>query len=227
MTDTGPTLAILGGTGDLGWGLAVRWLNAGYDITIGSRAREKAEDAASKLKEFGFSGTVRGLENVEAATAADIVVLTVPFANHHVMLKTVKDAVQGKIFVDVTVPLMPPKVSRVQLPPEGSAASRSQEFLGEDVRVVSAFQNVAADHLANIEHDIDCDVLVSGNDKAARETVLELVEAAGMKGWHAGPVDNSAVAEALTSVLIFLNRTYGIDGAGIRITGESRRDADQ
>ena len=224
MAETGPTLAILGGTGDLGWGLAVRWLKAGYDIVIGSRAAEKAEDAAKKLTEYGFSGTVRGLENAEGAAAADIVVLTVPFANHQIMLETVKDAVQGKIFIDVTVPLVPPKVSRVQLPPEGAAAKISQEFLGEEVRVVSAFQNVAADHLAHVEHDIDCDVLVCGNDKAARETVLELVEVAGMKGWHAGPIDNSAVAEALTSVLIFMNRSYKIDGAGIRITGEPRSD---
>ena len=224
MAETGPTLAILGGTGDLGWGLAVRWLKAGYDIVIGSRAAEKAEDAAKKLAEYGFSGTVRGVENAKAAASGDIVVLTVPFANHQVMLETVKDAVQGKIFIDVTVPLVPPKVSRVQLPPEGAAARISQDFLGDEVRVVSAFQNVAADHLAHVEHDIDCDVLVCGNDKSARETVLELVGAAGMKGWHAGPVDNSAVAEALTSVLIFMNRTYKIDGAGIRITGEPRND---
>tara|TARA_A100001037_G_scaffold280399_1_gene283127 strand:- start:1835 stop:2518 length:684 start_codon:yes stop_codon:yes gene_type:complete len=227
MADTRPTLAILGGTGDLGWGLAVRWLKAGYDIVIGSRAAEKAEDAAKKLAEYNFSGTVRGLENAEAAAAADIVVLTVPFANHQVMLEAVHHAVQGKIFIDVTVPLVPPKVSRVQLPPDGCAAKVSQEFLGEDVRVVSAFQNVAADHLSHVEHDIDCDVLVCGNDKSARQTVLDLVEAAGMRGWHAGPIDNSAVAEALTSVLIFLNRTYKIDGAGIRITGESRADPSQ
>ena len=224
MAEARPTLAILGGTGDLGLGLAVRWLKAGYDIVIGSRAAEKAEDAAVKLAGYNFSGTVRGLENAAAAAAADIVVLTVPFANHQVMLEAVRDAVQGKIFVDVTVPLVPPKVSRVQLPPEGAAARISQEFLGEEVRVVSAFQNVAADHLAHIDHKIDCDVLVCGNDKSARQTVLELVEVAGMKGGHAGPIDNSAVAEALTSVLIFLNRTYKIDGAGIRITGESQND---
>lgn len=225
MADTRPTLAILGGTGDLGWGLAVRWLKAGYDIVIGSRAAEKAEDAANKLGEYGFSGTVRGLPNAEAAAAADIVVLTVPFANHQIMLETVRDAVQGKIFIDVTVPLVPPKVMRVQLPAEGCAAKMSQDYLGEDVRVVSAFQNVAADHLSDVEHDIDCDVLVCGNDKAAREEVLELVAAAGMKGWHAGAIDNSAVAEALTSVLIFLNRNYKIDGAGIRITGETRTES--
>jgi NADPH-dependent F420 reductase len=227
MTDKRPTLAILGGTGDLGWGLAVRWLKAGYNIVIGSRAAEKAEDAAKKLAEYGFSGSVRGLKNAEAASAADIVVLTVPFANHQLMLESVRGVVQGKIFIDVTVPLVPPKVSRVQLPVAGCAAKTSQDFLGEDVRVVSAFQNVAADHLSHVEQDIDCDVLVCGNDKSARQTVLGLVEAAGMRGWHAGPIDNSTVAEALTSVLIFLNRTYRIDGAGIRITGEPRTDPPQ
>ena len=224
--DTRPTLAILGGAGNLGWGLAIRWLRAGYDVVIGSRSAERAEEAAGKLAGFGFPGAARGLENAAAAAAADIVVLTVPFANHRVMLETVKDAVQGKIFVDVTAPLVPPRVSRAQLPPEGSAARGAQAFLGEGVRVVAAFQNVAAGHLADVEHDVECDVLVSGNDEAAREAVLELVAAAGMKGWHAGPVDNSAAAEALTSVLIFLNRTYGIDGAGIRITGEPRLGPD-
>tara|TARA_Y100001960_G_C14744751_1_gene865012 strand:- start:1183 stop:1866 length:684 start_codon:yes stop_codon:yes gene_type:complete len=227
MTDTRPTLAILGGTGDLGWGLAVRWLKAGYGIVIGSRTAEKAEDAAKRLAEYGFSGTVRGLENGEAASAADIVVLTVPFANHQVMLEAVRDAVQGKIFIDVTVPLVPPKVSRVQMPAGGCAAKMSQDFLGEDVRVVSAFQNVAADHLSHVEKDIDCDVLVCGNDKSSRQIVLGLVEAAGMRGWHAGPIDNSAVAESLTSVLIFLNRTYKIDGAGLRITGEPQINPSQ
>ncbi len=227
MTDTRPTLAILGGAGDLGRGLAIRWLRAGYDVVVGSRFRERAEEAADGLAGLGFPGAARGLENAAAAAAADVVVLTVPFANRQAVLEAVRDAVQGKVFVDVTAPLVPPRVSRVQLPPEGSAAQGSQEFLGEDVRVVSAFQNVAADHLADVEHDVDCDVLVCGNDKAAREAVVGLVEAAGMKGWHAGPVDNSAAAEALTSVLIFLNRTYGIDGAGIRITGEPRSGADR
>ena len=123
--------------------------------------------------------------------------------------------------IDVTVPLMPPKVMRVQMPRGGSAAKRAQELLGESVRVVSAFQNVAAAHLTDLNHHIDCDVLVCGNDKTAREEVIQLAAAAGMKGWHAGSIDNSAVAESLTSVLIFLNKNYKIKGAGIRITGKS------
>ena len=164
------------------------------------------------------------MENSAAAAAGEIVVMTVPFSNHRPTLEAVRDAVQGKIFVDVTVPLVPPKVSRVQMPPEGSAGKLAQEILGPEVQVVSAFQNVAADHLADFEHDPDCDVLVAGNAVAAREQVVELVEACGMKGWHVGPIDNAAVAEALTSVLIFMNKRYKSTGAGIRITNIPEAD---
>lgn len=218
MTDSKPSIAVLGGTGDLGGGLALRWVRAGYPVIIGSRTADKAEASASKLNaRFAGSG-VRGMDNVAAAAAGQIVVMTVPFSNHRSTLESVKDAVQGKIVVDVTVPLVPPKVSRVQMPPEGSAGKAAQEFLGPDVQVVSAFQNVAADHLADLEHDPDCDVLVAGNVVAAREQVVELVEACGMRGFHVGPIDNAAVAEALTSVLIFMNKRYKSPGAGIRIT---------
>jgi NADPH-dependent F420 reductase len=128
--------------------------------------------------------------------------------------------VQGKILVDTTVPLMPPKVMRVQLPAGGCAARLAQDALGENVRVVSAFQNVAAAHLQSADaHLDDCDVLVTGNDADAREAIVKLAEEIGFKAWHAGSIDNSAVAEALTSVLIFMNKRYGIPGAGIRITG--------
>ena len=155
-----------------------------------------------------------------AAAAGDIVILTVPFDSHRMMLEVIKEVVQGKIFVDATVPLVPPKVTRVQLPEHGPAGKQAQEFLGEDVRVVSAFQNIAAAHLqADEQHAADCDVLVSGNDPKAREVVVQLAGAMGLRAWHAGVIDNSAVAEALTSVLIFLNKRYKIDGAGIRITG--------
>ncbi len=218
MSDSRPSIAVLGGTGDLGNGLAYQWAKAGYDVIIGSRGEEKAVNSANELNERIGIDTVRGLANPDAAAAADIVTLTVPFATQEPILEVVKDAVQGKIFIDVTVPLMPPKVARVQMPPEGSAGIKAQNYLGDGVRVVSAFQNVAADHLQ--EGHVECDVLVTGNDIDAREEVITLVEAAGMKGWHAGPIDNSVVAEALTSVLIHMNKRYKIDGAGIRITGE-------
>jgi NADPH-dependent F420 reductase len=220
MADTKPTVAVIGGTGALGSGFAMRWAKAGYPVIIGSRS---AESGAAKATDMaaGIPGTtISGMENAAAAAAADIVVLTVPYSNQRPMLEAVKDGVPGKILVDATVPLVPPKVARVQLPEGGSAAKAAQEFLGDDVQVVSAFQNVAADLLQDEKSKIDCDVLVCGNKKAAREAVVELAEAAGLKAWHAGSIDNSAAAEALTSVLIFINRNGGVDHAGIRITGE-------
>jgi NADPH-dependent F420 reductase len=214
-----PVIAILGGTGDLGGGLALRWAKAGYPIVIGSRSAESGARAAAALKDRFPACDARGMENGAAAAAGDIVVLTVPWANHGPMLEVMKPHVAGKLVIDVTVPLQPPRVRTVHLPPSGSAAQATQAALGEDVRVVSAFQNVAADHLADLDHEIDCDVLVCGNDVDSRSQVVELAEAAGMKAWHAGQLANSVVAEALTSVLIFMNNRYGIPGAGIRITG--------
>jgi NADPH-dependent F420 reductase len=219
MAERKPTIAVIGGTGALGSGLALRWAGAGYPIVIGSRSAEKASAAAWSLADRADGADIQGRDNATAAAAADIVVMTVPFANHRPMLETIRDGVQGKILVDATVPLVPPKVARVQLPPGGSAAKTAQEFLGDGVRVVSAFQNVAADTLQNVAAPIDCDVLVCGNNRAARESVIEFAAAAGLKAWHAGPIDNSAAAEALTSVLIFINRD-GMEHAGIRITGE-------
>ena len=125
----------------------------------------------------------------------------------------------GKILIDVTVPLVPPKVRTVHVPAGGACAKAAQDLLGEEVRVVSAFQNVAATHLDDLEHAIDCDVLVCGNDPAAREVVVQLAADAGMKAWHAGVIANSIIAEAMTSALIFMNNRYKIDGAGLKIIG--------
>ncbi|HVR30732.1 MAG TPA: NADPH-dependent F420 reductase [Thermoanaerobaculia bacterium] len=214
-----PRIAIIGGTGDLGGGLARRWAKAGYPVIIGSRAKEKAEAARRDILVEAPGAAVEGDENLAAAAAADIVVLTVPYANQRANLEAIRPALQGKILVDTTVPLQPPKVARVQLPPEGSAAVAAQQVVGPAVRVVSAFHNVGAAHLRE-EHQVECDVLVAGDSVEAREAVLELVAAAGLRGWHAGPLANSVAAESLTSVLIGINRRYGIEGAGIRITGE-------
>ncbi|MDJ0928952.1 MAG: NADPH-dependent F420 reductase [Gammaproteobacteria bacterium] len=225
MSNDKARIAILGGTGDLGWGLALQLAKAGYPVTIGSRKAEKAEHAVAELLEVAPDVQVTGLANPDAAAAADIVIMTVPFASQRPTLESVYDQVQGKIFVDATVPLVPPKVMRVQLPEGGSAAKQTQEFLGDEVRVVSAFQNVAAAHLRSGELDEeDCDVLVCGNDPDARAAVVALAEAIGLRAWHAGAIDNSAVAEGLTSILIFLNKKYKLDGAGIRITGHARED---
>ena len=223
MSDSSkPVLAILGGTGDLGTGLARRWAQAGYRVIIGSRTMEKAQAAIADLQEvMAERGVgeieVEAMENLDAARTADIVTLTVPFAHQSSTLEHVRSALDGKILIDVTVPLVPPKVGRVQLPEEGSAGQIAQNLLGESVRVVSAFQNVAAHHLQE-GHGIECDVLVTGDDKEAREQVIALVAAAGMRGFHAGPIANAAAAEALTSVLITINRQYKCH-AGISITG--------
>ncbi|MFK8020687.1 MAG: NADPH-dependent F420 reductase [Pseudomonadales bacterium] len=222
MTDSLPTIAILGGTGALGTGLARRWTQAGYKVIIGSRTEEKAQAALADLEEVmlergASASAVQAMENLAASEKADIVVLTVPFSHQLSTLDYVKPALQGKILIDVTVPLVPPKVARVQLPESGSAGAGAQAALGEGVRVVSAFQNVAAHHLQEGQ-GMDCDVLVTGDNVDARSEVIALVEAAGMRGFHAGPIDNAAAAEALTSILISINKRYKCH-AGIRITG--------
>ena len=218
-----PTLAIVGGTGALGGGLARRWAAKGYPIVIGSRSAEKAAAAARALEAEGVTGGCRGLDNAGAAAAGDIVVVTVPYGAHQATLADIKASVAGKIVVDTTVPLKPPKVARAQLPPEGSAAQAAQDFLGEAVQVVSALHNVAAHTLAT-GAEIDCDVLVCGDDKDARAEIATLARAAGLRAWEAGPLANSVAAESLTPVLIAINRRYKIPGSGIRITGGSPDD---
>ena len=212
-----PVIAIIGGTGALGTGLAMRWARAGYSVVIGSRSREKAEAAAREMTP-GDGAPPRGDDNAGAARAADIVVLAVPYSNHDAILDEIKDSVAGKIVIDAVVPLVPPKVSKVHLPEQGSAAQIAQERLGDSVRVVSAFHNVAAAKLKS-GGDVDCDVLVFGNDREARDTVIALANAAGTRGVDGGVIENSVVGEALTAVLIAINRRYKVPGAGIRITG--------
>ncbi|MCS5566502.1 MAG: NADPH-dependent F420 reductase [Pseudomonadales bacterium] len=214
------TIAILGGTGDLGTGLAIRWSKAGYKIVIGSRTLAKAQAAVADLEKISPTTPASAMENADAASAGDIVVLTVPAEHQISTLESVKSGLSGKILIDVTVPLVPPKVGTVQLPLEGSAGKRAQDFLGDDVQVVTAFQNVAA-HLLKEEIGIECDVLVAGNKRSARDKVIQLAEEAGMTGWHAGPIENSAAAEALTSVLIQINRRHDIAHSGLQIVGQS------
>jgi NADPH-dependent F420 reductase len=213
-----PSLAVIGGTGDLGGGLAWRWAKAGYRVIIGSRSAEKAIASAAEITADHPHAEVSGLANADAAAAADLVVLTVPFSVQQSNLEAIAPGCQGKVLLDCTVPLQPPKVARVQLPAPGCAALLAQAAVGEGVDVCSAFHNVGAEHLRS-EDAIDCDVLVFGDKVAARQQVVDLVEAAGMKAWHAGPLANSAAAEALTSVLIGINKRYGIVGSGLRITG--------
>lgn len=208
------TIAIIGGTGNLGSALAWRLARAGKDVVIGSRT---AQSAADKAAELGHG--LRGMRNADAAAAAGIVMVTVPFAAQAQTLAEIAPHVAGKIVVDTTVPLMPPKVMRVQLPGEGSAAACAAAVLGDGVRLVSGFHNVAAHKLAQ-DIDVACDILVFGDDKAARAEVVALADAIGLRGIHAGALVNAAAAEAMTSLLIFINKNYRVDGAGIRITGE-------
>ena len=212
------SIAVIGGTGGMGSALAWCWGRAGYKIFIGSRNAEKAELAAEKLNTTLGLNIASGLSNQEAASVVEIIVLTVPFANHEAIVDEIAEAAQGKIVVDTTVPLVPLKVSRVQLPEGGSVAKKTQERLGKNVRVVSAFQTIAAAELAK-DKKLEDEVLVCGNNVEARTCVISLVEAAGLKGWHAGPIDNSVVSESLTPVLIFLNKRYQMEGSGIRIVG--------
>jgi len=216
------SIAVLGGTGKEGKGLAYRWAGSGYRVLIGSRDPAKAQSAAKEISEM-LSGDaiVEGFGNLEAAREANIVVLTVPYSAHKATLESVKESLNGKILVDVTVPLSPPKVGTVQMPPAGSAAQEARQLLGEDVQVCAAFQNISYEHLLGKEN-IECDVLVAGTTKEAREEVVKLVEAAGLRGWDAGPIENSVVIEGLTSVLIGINKKYGSTHAGIRITGVHR-----
>jgi NADPH-dependent F420 reductase len=212
------TLGLIGGTGKEGKGLAYRWARAGYNVIIGSRTQEKAEAAAHEINARLGGEHVRGMPNADAAQACDIAILTVPYEAHTATLESVRPGLSGKVLIDVTVPVRPPKVSVVHVPAQGSAAQEAQALLGDPVRVVSAFQNVSHEHLVE-DHPIACDVLVSGDDGEAKAQVLKLVEAAGMVGWDAGPLANAIVAEGMTSVLIGINRRYKMKGAGIRITG--------
>jgi NADPH-dependent F420 reductase len=165
---------------------------------------------------------VRGMANREAAAQADIVVMTVPYAAQAATIESVKDAVQGKVFVNVTVPLDPQNVRRAKMPPAGSASVEAQQLLGDGVKVVAAFQNISAEHLQSFDHEIECDVLVCGNDKDAKKLVIELAKAGRMTAWDAGPIENAMVVEGLTSVLINLNVRHKVKASGIRITGISR-----
>ena len=208
------TIAVLGGTGALGSGLVKRWAAAGHSMIIGSRSVEKATEAAAAHTQ----AIVQGLDIVSASRQADIVVVAVPYASHQETLMQIRDVVQGKIVIDAVVPLVPPKVSVVQMPSEGSASMIAQQILGDGVRVVAAYHNVGAAKLA-ADAPVECDVLICGNDPTAREITVGLTQDAGLRGIEAGPLPNSVAVEAMTSILIGINRKYKVDCAGIRITG--------
>ncbi len=212
-------IAVLGGTGKEGKGLIHRWARAGYRLIIGSRSAERAKAAASdSINLLNGEAKIDGMSNLEAVRKADVVVLAVPYSAHRQTLEEIRRELQGKLLIDVTVPLVPPRVTRAQMPPAGSAAQEAVEILGNEVEVCTAFQNIAYEHLMK-DALPNCDVLVTGTGKEARDQTLRLVAAAGMQGWDAGPIENSMVVEGLTSILIHINKQYGSDHAGIAITG--------
>ncbi len=213
------TLAILGGTGKEGAGLALRWARHGYRIIIGSRSAQRAQSRAAEMLAEAPGSELSGLGNVAAAAAADIVVLSVPYSAHKATLESVREACAGKILVDLTVPLLPPQIMTVNLPDGQAAALEAQALLGDSVTVVAAFQNVSAVKLRQLDQPVDCDVLVCADDAAAKAQVIDLVAAAGMRGIDAGSLQNAVAAESLTPLLLHINRAYRIAGAGIRITG--------
>lgn len=214
-------IAILGGTGKEGAGLGYRWAVAGQHLIIGSRSAEKAQEAAIKLTEMLPAGAtpITGTDNLTATHQADLIVLAVPYNAQAATLDTVAEAIAGKLLISVVVPIMPPKVSHVWRPPAGSAAQEAQATLGPSARVVAAFQNVSAEHLLDLNHEVACDVLICGDNKADKQLVQQLCQEAGLRGIDAGPLQNASVVEGLTAVLIGINARYKIKDAGIRITG--------
>jgi len=206
------SIAVIGGTGHLGKGIARRLAKAGHTVTIGSRAAEKGEAIAA---EIGLG--IKGASNDDAAKGQDVVIVTVPYENQESTLKQIAPLVGSAIVVDTTVPLVPPKVMRVQLPAAGCAALEAREHLGPDIRFVTAFHNVAA-HILDSDGKPECDILAFSDDVEARNTVLGLIGDMELRGLSGGALANSAAAEALTSILIYMNKTYKADGAGIRFT---------
>jgi NADPH-dependent F420 reductase len=212
-----PTIAILGGTGKEGPGLALRWAMAGYPVIIGSRQHEKAVATADGLNKNLESDSIQGFENGEAARKADICVLTVVYTAHEPAIKSIKDDLQGKILVDATA-----RVDfRNPLPPAPPSAARlAQETLGDQARVVAAFQNVPATALRkNLDQPLEEEVLICADDPEDAEEVIKLAESLGMKAYYAGNLDNAVVVEGLTSILISMNKYYGSRTGSIQISG--------
>ena len=218
MNENRKKIAVLGGTGNLGLALAWRWARAGHEVIIGSRTEDKAQKAAFEINHRTCNGAAHGLDNAAAVQAAEIVIMTVPFAAHDATIETIKSHLSGQILVDTTVPLKPPKVDVVQLPETGCVAVQTQAMVGDSAVVVGAFHNVAA-NLLNKDVEINCDVLVTSDDPEARKEVMQLSEDAGCHALSAGVLANTIAAEVFTSILIHINKTYKTGHAGIKITG--------
>jgi NADPH-dependent F420 reductase len=212
------TISVIGGSGNLGKALAWRWARSGHPVIIGSRTQEKAEHVAAELNNKLGKEVISGLDNSSAANKSDIIMLTVPFSAHQTTLEDIKPSLNGQIIIDATVPLSPPRVNVVNLPATGSVALRTQDIVGEQARVVSAFHNISANLLIK-DVEIHCDILVSSDDAEAKQSVLNLCEDVGCRGIDVGALANSVAAEAMTSLLIHINKTYKVGHAGLQISG--------
>ena len=212
-------IAILGGTGPEGTGLGLRWAANGHEVIIGSRLTEKGERIAAELKSEYPDGAITGTDNLTAAQAADIVVLTVPYEAQEPTLAFVKDALASKLLITVVAPTKKPKARVWRLPSGLSAAEEAQQLLGEDTHVVAALQNIGAHNLRDLDYQLDCDVLICGDNKDDKELAIQLCADAGFRGINAGPLQNASVVEGLTSILIGINIRNKVKDAGIRITG--------
>lgn len=212
-------IAILGGTGKEGSGLGYRWAAAGHEIIIGSRSAEKGARVGSELQAELPDATITGTGNLSAAQQGELIVLSVPYEAQEATLADVKEALPGKLLVTVVAPLKSPKARVWRLPSGLSAAEEAQQQVGENVSVVAAFQNISAIHLKDLDHDLDCDVLICGDEKAGKEVAMQLCNDAGMRGVDAGALQNASVVEGLTAVILGINIRHKIKNAGIRVTG--------
>lgn len=211
-------IAVVGGTGKEGRGMALRWARAGHDVFVGSRDAERARATATELStEVGR--TLQGGDNASAVQASELVVLSVPYSAHASTLQGLRAELAGRVLIDITVPLQPPKVTSVHLPQGQSAALEAQQILGADTPVVAALHHVSAVHLRDLDHTIDCDVLACSDDKAALERALTLIRDLGVRAFDAGPLRNAIALESLTPILLHMNRTLKGRSVGIRITG--------
>jgi NADPH-dependent F420 reductase len=211
-------IGIVGGTGREGRGLAARWANAGHEVFIGSRQADKGAKKAKELSdELGIP--IRGADNLSACKESDLIIVTVPYGAHRQTFESIKDAVNDKVIVDITVPLKPPRVRSVNLPEGKAAALEARALLPEGARLVAALHHISSEHLRDPSYVFDCDVLVCGDDKEARATVISLVSDLGLRGIDAGVLKNAIALESMTPVLLHINRQYGVIGSGLRITG--------
>ncbi|MGB8647991.1 MAG: NADPH-dependent F420 reductase [Anaerolineae bacterium] len=216
------TLAIIGGTGKEGNALATRFARAGVPVIIGSRDAARGEAAAREMNARLGMSHVEGTSNRGAAEKAEVVLLSVPFEGMIPILEDLRAEVQGKIVINIASALDPEKKSRAKVPSAGSTTAEVQQFFGEGVKVVAAFQNISPERLEAVEDKIDSDVLVCGADKETRGKVIELIRQIGIDAFDAGVLANAVALETLTAVLIAVNIRYKTRGAGIRLTGVPR-----